>query len=101
MVIKQVMLPLEDELGDVLEKALRRAGFTAEELAGRAGVSFVKIQDAIDYRSDLDCDELRRIAAVLQLNEVGLCALGSGQYPQPELGALPFCVWPLRMPHGR
>jgi glyoxylase-like metal-dependent hydrolase (beta-lactamase superfamily II) len=34
------------------------------------------------------------------LNEIGLCALGTGQYPQPEIGALPFCVWPLRMPHG-
>jgi hydroxyacylglutathione hydrolase len=99
-VIKQVTLPLEDELGDVLEKALRRAGLTAEELARSSGVSFAKIRDAVDYRPDLDCDELRRIAAVLQLNEVGLCALGSGHYPQPELGPLPFCVWPLRMPHG-
>src|SRR6185436_5423567 len=35
-----------------------------------------------------------------RLNEVGLCALGTGQYPKPEIGALPFCVWPLRMPHG-
>lgn len=60
----------------------------------------LKIRDAIDYRPDLDCDELRRIAGVLGLNEVGLCALGSGRYPQPELGALPFCVWPLRMRHG-
>ena len=100
MVIKQATLPLEDELGDVLEKALRRAGLTAAEVARSSGVSFVKIRDAMDYRSDLNCGELRRIAATLRLNEVGLCALGSGQYPQPELGALPFCVWPLRMPHG-
>ena len=97
---KLATLPLEDELGDVLEKAMRRAGLSDELVAERAGVPLGKILDAIDYRPDLGCDELRRIAGVLQLNEVGLCALGSGQYPVPEIGALPFCVWPLRMPHG-
>lgn len=93
-------LPLEDELGDVLEKALRRAGLCAEDAARRAGLAPGRVNDAIDYRSDLSCDELRRLAATLRLNEVGLCALGSGRYPQPELRALPFMVWPLRMPHG-
>ena len=93
-------LQLEDELGDVLEKAIHCARLTEDTLALRAGVSHARIRDAIDYRSDLTCDELRRIAGVLGLNEVGLCALGSGKYPQPEIGALPFCVWPLRMPHG-
>lgn len=97
---KTPSLPLEDELGDVLDKAMRRAGITPEALAVRSGVSLGRICDAVDYRSDLTCGELRRLAAVLKLNEVGLCALGSGQYPQPALGALPFSVWPLRMPHG-
>ncbi|MSU66342.1 MAG: MBL fold metallo-hydrolase [Opitutus sp.] len=99
-VTKLATLPLEDELGDVLEKAMRRAGLSDEVVAARAGVPLGKILDAIDYRSDLGSDELRRIAGVLRLNEVGLCALGSGQYPLPEIGALPFCVWPLRMAHG-
>jgi glyoxylase-like metal-dependent hydrolase (beta-lactamase superfamily II) len=99
-VSKPPTLALEDELGDVLEKAMRRAGLTPEAVARRAGVSYAKIHDAVDYRPELNCDELRRIAAVLGLNEVGLCALGSGRYPKPELSALPFCVWPLRMPHG-
>src|SRR4051812_11506125 len=79
---------------------MRRSGLCAEMVAARAGVPLGKIRDAVDYRSDLSCDELRRIAAVLNLNEVGLCALGAGRYPCPEIGALPFCVWPLRMPHG-
>ena len=92
--------PLEDELGDVIEKAMRRAGLTEEVLAQRTNVPLGKILDAIDYRSDLSCDELRRIAGTLGLNEVGLCALGTGKYPQPEILALPFCIWPLRMPHG-
>ncbi|MGH7944783.1 MAG: MBL fold metallo-hydrolase [Opitutaceae bacterium] len=98
--IKPPTLALEDELGDVLEKAMRRAGLTPEQVALRSGVPMGKICDAVDYRPDLSCHELRRIAAALGLNEVGLCALGAGQYPKPEIGALPFCVWPLRMPHG-
>jgi glyoxylase-like metal-dependent hydrolase (beta-lactamase superfamily II) len=91
---------LEDELGDVLEKALRHASLTEEALAALTGVTPARIFDAIDSRSDLSSDELRRMAAVLGLNEVGLCALGCGQYPLPEAAALPFCVNPLRMAHG-
>jgi hydroxyacylglutathione hydrolase len=92
--------PLEDELGDVLEKALRQAGLALPTLAMRAQVDAARLRDAIDYRSELTCDELRRIAAVLGLNEVGLCALGVGRYPLPEIGSLPFCVYPLHMAHG-
>ena len=99
---KETMMkvPLEDELGDVLDKAMRRAGLTDESLAARTGVSAGRILDAIDYRSELTLEELRRLAAELRLNEVGLSALAAGNYPLPEIGALPFCVWPLRMPHG-
>lgn len=93
-------LGLEDELGDVLEKAMRRAGLTEEELAARSGVPAARILDAIDYRPDLTAEELRRLAAALQLNEVGLCALGMGRYPLPKIKGFPFCVWPLHMPHG-
>src|SRR5471032_1324889 len=93
-------VPLEDELGDVLDKAMRRAGLNDESLAARTGIRAGRILDAIDYRSELTSDEVRKLAAVLGLNEVGLCALAAGSYPQPEIAALPFCVWPLRMPHG-
>ena len=98
--LKPPSLPLEDELGDVLEKALRRRGLAIDDAAARAGIAMGRLRDALDYRSDLQCDELRRLAAVLGLNEVGLCALGTGHYPAPSIGALPFSVWPLRMPHG-
>lgn len=93
-------IPLEDELGDVLDKALHHAGLTADAAAVQAGVDAAKIRDAIDYRYDLTVGELRRLAGVLQLNEIGFCALAQEQYPLPEIGALPFCVWPLRMAHG-
>ena len=95
-----VIMLLEDELGDVLEKAMRRSGVGEEALAAESGVSAGRIHDAIDYRSDLKPPELSRLAAVLKLNEVGLCALGSGHYPLPEIPPLPFAVWPLHMPHG-
>jgi hydroxyacylglutathione hydrolase len=93
-------LPLEDELGDVLEKAMRHLGLADETLARQAGVPLAKIHDAIDYRPNLSCDEVRRLAAALGLNEVGLCALACGCYPRPEIGVMPFCVRSLRMPHG-
>jgi hydroxyacylglutathione hydrolase len=96
----QKTVPLEDELGDVLEKAMRGSSVSLEDLSERSGVPVARIRDAIDYRPDLCCDELRRIAAVLELNEVGLCALGAGRYPLPEVGELPFRMWPLRMVHG-
>ncbi len=93
-------VPLEDELGDVLEKAMSCAGLTPETLSERSGVPVSGIRDAVDYRPELGPDECRRLAAALGLNEVGLCALASGKYPLPDSEGLPFRVWPLRMAHG-
>jgi glyoxylase-like metal-dependent hydrolase (beta-lactamase superfamily II) len=91
---------LEDELGDVLEKAARHAGLSYEKLAAAADVDLSRIQDALDYRPDLTAAELSRLAQVLRLNEVGLCALACNAYPRPNLAGLPFCLHPLRMPFG-
>ena len=93
-------IPLEDELGDVLEKGLRCAGLTVEELSRRVEVPLTRVRDAIDYRSDLTAAELVRIALTLGLNEVGVCALGGNGYPMPQIGTLPFCVNALHMRHG-
>ena len=95
-----VEVPLEDEIGDVLEKALRRAEVNEHDLSRRTGISVSRIRDAIDYRPDFDAEELSKLAVALDLNEVGFCALGAGMYPLPEQAGLPFCVWPLRMRHG-
>jgi glyoxylase-like metal-dependent hydrolase (beta-lactamase superfamily II) len=94
------LVPLEDEVGDVLEKAMRRTGLTEEGLGERAGVLPGKIRDAINYRPELNSSELCRLAKALGLNEIGLCALGCSHYPLPEMSALPFCVHPLHMTHG-
>jgi hydroxyacylglutathione hydrolase len=98
--MSQTMPSLEDELGDVLEKAARQAGLTYEQIAAAADVDVARIQDAIDYRPDLSAAELNRLAQVLNLNEVGLSALAQNAYPRPEIGGLPFCLFPLRMPFG-
>ncbi len=93
-------VPLEDELGDVLEKAMSCASLTPETLAAKSGVPVSAILDAIDYRPELGPAECGRLAAALGLNEVGLCALATGMYPLPDSEGLPFRVWPLRMVHG-
>ena len=93
-------VPLEDELGDILEKAMTCAGLNPEALADKARVSVTAILDAIDYRPELTPAECRRLASALGLNEVGLCALASNKYPLPSFEDLPFRLWPLRMPHG-
>ncbi|MFA6962077.1 MAG: MBL fold metallo-hydrolase [Opitutaceae bacterium] len=92
--------PFEDELGDVLEKAMRCSGLDETELGARAGVLVDKIRDACDYRYDFTTAETRRLAQALGLNEVGVAALAAGRYPLPEIGGLPFCLYPLRTPHG-
>jgi glyoxylase-like metal-dependent hydrolase (beta-lactamase superfamily II) len=93
--------PLEDELGDVLEKALRCAGLTEAALAERTGIDRERIADAIGYQYDeWTPQECRVLAAALSLNEVGVQALAAGKYPLPQITGLPFCLYPLRMTHG-
>jgi glyoxylase-like metal-dependent hydrolase (beta-lactamase superfamily II) len=99
MVIDQA--PLEDELGDVLEKALRLAGLSVDALAALSGVSGDRIRDALDYRhEDLLPEELGRLAGALGLAPDGLREVAAGRYPLPVVAGLPFCLHPLRSPHG-
>jgi len=92
--------PLEDELGDIIDKAMCHAGLNEQTLAERSHVAVEKIHDAIDYRYDLSLEEIGRIAAALELNEAGLLAIAHDRYPLPEIAGLPFCLYPLRFPHG-
>ena len=92
--------PLEDELGDILEKALRHAGLTEEQLAAATDIAVDRIKDAEDYRYDFTCAELQRLAVALGLNEVGVCAVGEGKYPLPALPPLPFALRAIALPYG-
>ncbi len=98
MVIERA--PLEDELGDVLDKAITCAGLTCGTAASLAEVCPELLQNVIDYRGQFTPDELKRLAKVLKLKQAGLTAVASGHYPLPEISGLPFCLYPLRMPHG-
>ncbi|MES1167527.1 MAG: hypothetical protein ABUL61_00015, partial [Oleiharenicola lentus] len=89
---------LEDELGDVLEKAARNIPLTMEGVAAATGIEPSRLKDALDYRPDLTPAEIRRLATALNLNEVGLAALAQGLYPLPDPVGLPFALYPLRMP---
>jgi len=91
---------LEDELGDVLDKALQHAGLTEDQLAAATGIEASRIKDAEDYRYDFNCAELQKLAVALGLNEVGVCAMGEGKYPLPELPALPFELRTIALPYG-
>jgi hydroxyacylglutathione hydrolase len=91
---------LEDELGDVLEKAARNIPLTIENLAAATGIEASRLKDAIDYHPELTQPELARLAHALNLNEVGLSALALGCYPLPDPEGLTFCLHPLRMPYG-
>lgn len=91
---------MEDELGDVLEKALGHACLTSETLAARTGIDAERIRDAIDYRYDFTATEIRSLAAALSLNVTGVEAIASARYPLPVVAGLPFCLHPLRSPHG-
>ena len=91
---------LEDELGDVLDKAMKIAGLREHDVALRAGVEINRIKDALDYRHELSSRELGAIAGVLGINSAGLQALSERRYPAPETGGLPFCLRVLPMPYG-
>jgi hydroxyacylglutathione hydrolase len=93
-------IPLEDELGDVLDKAMRLAHLTADDLANKADIELSRLLDALDWRSELKQQELENLAKVLNLNEVGLCALAFGNYPKARIEGLPFCLHHIHMPHG-
>jgi glyoxylase-like metal-dependent hydrolase (beta-lactamase superfamily II) len=91
---------LEDELGDVLEKAARNVPLSLESLAAAANIAPERLKDAYDYHPELTPAEISRLAGVLNLNEVGLHALAQGRYPLPDPEGLPFALHPLRMPFG-
>ena len=47
MVIERA--PLEDELGDVLDKAIRCCGLEEAAVAAEAGISVERLRSVIDY----------------------------------------------------
>ncbi len=75
------MIPLEDNVGDIIGKAQRGLRLSDTELAEKAGVSSQKIRQL--RGGDFDEPALLRLAPVLGLAGRALCELAKGEW-QPE-----------------
>ena len=83
------MDPLEDEFGDIIQKARTGLGLTIKQAADMSGLSVSLLEDMESYRHRPSEIEAGTIAAVLGLNPEKLYAIASGMWhPQacpPEL----------------
>jgi hydroxyacylglutathione hydrolase len=75
------MVPLEDNIGDIIGKAQRGLGISDTELAEKAGVSAQKIRQLRE--GDFDEPALLSVAPVLALDSRALCELAKGGW-HPE-----------------
>jgi glyoxylase-like metal-dependent hydrolase (beta-lactamase superfamily II) len=75
------MIPLEDNVGDIIGKAQRGLGISDSELAEKAGVSAQKIRQLRD--GDFNESALLSVAPVLGLDGRALCGLAKGEW-HPE-----------------
>jgi hydroxyacylglutathione hydrolase len=78
------MIPLEDNVGDVIGKAQRGLGVSDSELAKRAGVSLQTISRLRE--GDFDESALLRIAPVLGLGGQQLCELAKDEWRPERIG---------------
>src|ERR1700704_154103 len=77
-----MIIPLEDNVSDVIGKAQRGLGISDSQLAERAGVSADIVRSL--RSGDLDADAIDRIAPVLKLSSAGLRKLASGKWDPVE-----------------
>lgn len=72
------MIPLEDNVGDIIGKAQRGLGISDSELAKRSGVQLQTIRDLRE--GEFDEASLMRVAPVLNLAANPLCELGQKKW---------------------
>src|SRR5437870_5458873 len=78
------MIPLEDNVGDIIGKAQRGLGIADSELAKRAGIareSLIAVRD----NGKGDRDTLEKIAPALQLDAAALIDLSEGKWKPDEI----------------
>jgi len=80
------MIPLEDNVGDIIGKAQRGLGISDSELAEKARLSFEKIR--VLREGGFDEAALMRVGPVLGLNGPALCELASDEWSPKKIGAL-------------
>src|SRR5947199_5526499 len=71
------MIPLEDNVGDIIGKAKRCSGVSDYELAKKADVSLETIRKLRE--GDVDEQAVQRVAPVLDLSAGPLCELAKGE----------------------
>ena len=72
------MIPLEDNVGDIIGKAQRGLGISDSELAKKAGVDLQTIRKLLE--GDFDEAALLGVAPVLDLAADPLCELAKGEW---------------------
>lgn len=72
------MIPLEDNVGDIIGKAQRGLGISDSELAKKSGVELQTIRDLRE--GEFDEAALMRLAPVLNLAAKPLCELAQGKW---------------------
>ena len=75
------MIPLEDNVGDIIGKAQRGLGISDSKLAEKAGVSSETIRKLRE--GEVDAAALLNVAPILGLNGQALCELAKGKW-HPE-----------------
>ena len=80
------MIPLEDNVGDIVGKAQRGLGISDSELAKKAGVDLQTIRKLRD--GDFDEAALLRVAPVLNLAADPLCELAKGEWRPEKINEL-------------
>lgn len=79
------MLPLEDEFGDILRKAMRGTGAEPSLVARAAGVDDATLQGWTTYHGAPSDAQAREIARVLGLDPGALAASAAGAWHPPEI----------------
>jgi hydroxyacylglutathione hydrolase len=79
------MIPLEDNVGDIIGKAQRGLGISDSELAEKAGVNSQMISKL--RQGDFDESALLSVAPILGLNGQALCELAKGEWHPKKIEA--------------
>jgi len=80
------MIPLEDNVGDIIGKAQRGLGISDSELAEKARVNSQTIRKLRD--GDFDETAILSVAPILELNGSALCELARGEWHPIKIEAI-------------
>jgi hydroxyacylglutathione hydrolase len=79
------MIPLEDEFGDIVRKAMRGVGLDASRVAKVTGIDTKSIERWTRYEGAPTDDEARAIARVLHLDPAKLADIAAKRYHPPTI----------------